>query len=392
MKITVAVHGRWHAFELAGELHRRGHLDRLMTTYPRAAAHRFLPPGVALETAPSLELLRRISGKIPAFPAPDAFIARRFAAFAARHLPEDSEILVSWSSATLEAMEPAHRNGARVVLERGSTHIAHQRDVLTAEYQRLGLAPPVIDPRIVAREEAEYEQADAIALPTRFAAETFRKRGFAADKLLVNPYGVALDRFQPSPPGVGRPRILFAGRVGPRKGVPHLIEAFRPLAGDAELHLVGSLEAGMASWLAKEDLKGVALRGAVPGHAMAREFAAAQIFCLPSLEEGMALVLPQAMAAGLAIVATPESGAGDLIEDGREGRLVPAGDAGALGDALAGLVGDAETRGAMGAAARARVADGFTWDDYGTRAVTLYAKLLATGRAAHSSSRQGVTP
>ncbi|MBC7952363.1 MAG: glycosyltransferase family 4 protein [Rhodospirillaceae bacterium] len=377
MKIAIAVHGRFHGFELAGELHRRHLLAGLLTTYPRFAVRRFLPPDVPISCAPWLELLRRLHGRWPVGPSPDVFIGAAFARFTATHLPK-ADVLVGWSGATLEAMAPAQARGMRVVIERGSSHIAHQAQVLAEEYARFGLAFQPVDARMIAREEAEYAQAHAIAVPTGFARDTFLARGIPAERLMVNPYGVDLSRFAPPTQRPdGKIRVLFVGRVGLRKGVPNLIHAFRRLAGSAELHLVGPVEAGMEPILSKAG-PGVVVRGPLPGGALAAEYGAAHVFCLPSLEEGLPLTLLQAMACGLPVVASPQTGAADVIDPGQEGLIVPSGDPDALAEALASLIADPDARHAMGAAARARVAHGHGWGDYAERAVAAYGRLLGS--------------
>lgn len=375
MKVCVAVHGRFHGFDLAGEMHRRGHLAALLTTYPGFAVRRFLPPDLPVASAPWLETWRRLHARLGLSGATDLAVGRGFARFVAGHLPSGADLLVGWSGATLEAIAPAKARGMTVVLERGSSHIGHQARVLAGEYARHGVDFRPVDPRMIARELAEYEAADAIAVPTGFARDTFVAAGIPAARIMVNPYGVDLSRF--APPAArpeGRPRLLLVGRIGLRKGIPTLLAAFQRLRGLAELHLVGPIEPGMERILAGPG-DGVAVRGPLPGGALAAEYAAAHLFCLPSLEEGLPLTMLQAMAAGLPVVATPETGAADVIEPGREGLIVPSGDADALADALAALLQDRDRREAMGAAARARVASGHSWSDYGERAVDAYARL-----------------
>lgn len=121
----------------------------------------------------------------------------------------------------------------------------------------------------------------------------------------------------------------------------------------------------------------VTVRGALPGAALPVEYQAADIFVLPSLEEGLPLVILQAMASGLPVVATQETGIADLITAAGEAVMVPSRDAGALAEALAQLAAQPELRRAMGAAGRRRVEAGYSWADYGARALSLYAGLLA---------------
>ncbi len=267
----------------------------------------------------------------------------------------------------------------KVVIERGSTHIQHQTDVLTRAYDACHLDFNETHPITIERELAEYETADAIAVPTRFAADTFVARGIPPEKLLVAPYGVDLERFRPAThrPADQPVRILFVGRVGIRKGLPGLLRAFQPISNIAELHLIGPVEPEMHELMKRLPMAGVTVHGALKADRLPEFYAAADIFCLPSLEEGFPLVLLQAMASGLPVVTTPEAGAADIMTDGREGAIVPSGGVGALTDALAALVTGAERRHAMGRAARALVeAGGWSWDDYAGRALANYRKLL----------------
>ena len=89
---------------------------------------------------------------------------------------------------------------------------------------------------------------------------------------------------------------------------------------------------------------------------------AADAVALPSLFEGLPLVLLEAMAAARPVVATAVGGIPDLVEDGRTGRLVAPGDPAALAAALAGVAADPEAARRLGAAARERVVEGNSWE------------------------------
>jgi glycosyltransferase involved in cell wall biosynthesis len=377
-RVVIAAHGRYHAFDLARELHRSGHLAQLTTTYPAFVARRFVPSDVDIKSAPALELWRRAHAKSALIPDPDPGLMRSFGRFAARTLPPTANLLVGWSAGILEAIAPAQARRMAVVVERGSTHIEAQADVLADAYRSFGLAPPRISPETIERELAEYEAADAIVTPSRFAAETFAARGIDPAKVHVNPLGVDPSRFVPADRGGRqRPTILFVGRVGVRKGVPWLLRGFAPLAARATLRIVGPVESGMDRIMAEEPTGGVRFTGPLRGEALRAAFAEADIFCLPSIEEGFALAILEAMAAGLPVVATNASGCGEAIDDGTEGLIVSTRDASALSDALTALVEDDERRVAMGEAARNRVVRDFGWDRYGARALDVYRRVLA---------------
>jgi glycosyltransferase involved in cell wall biosynthesis len=381
MKITVSVHGRYHAFELAKGLHQRKHLDQLLTTYPRFIARKSVGPSALIKSASVLELKRQVYSKFGIGGKPDLSISKSFGQFSQRQLNSDTDIFVGWSSASLEAIKPAQGFGTKVIIERGSTHISAQTDVLRDAYKQFGLFFNETKVEMIEREEQEYALADKIFVPSKYAAQTFVDRGIAADKIIVNGMGVDFEMFQaPSSRSLDRmPRIVFAGGVGIRKGVPWLLKAFKRLSSKAELHLIGPVSPDYEKMLRKEIGANVFVRGALPGHDLSSEYGRGDIFCLPSLEEGYGMVIPQAMACGLPVVTTNVVGAADLLQHAHNGLIVSPADSTALSDALERLIDDVDLRQTMGAYAQATVQQGQGWDDYVSRAVTLYETMLASG-------------
>jgi len=131
-------------------------------------------------------------------------------------------------------------------------------------------------------------------------------------------------------------------------------------AGLAELRLVGGGEQ-------PHNLPpGVVCLGQTPREALLREMSEADVFVFPSLFEGFALVILEAMAAGLPVITTPNTAGPDLIEDGKEGLIVPAGDANALREAMESLLHNPERARSMGRAAHEKAKE-FTWERYGER-------------------------
>lgn len=149
--------------------------------------------------------------------------------------------------------------------------------------------------------------------------------------------------------------VIFAGRLERDKGVTDLLEAWKagPPAG-AVLAIIGS--PGIKDPVAMDLLPAnVEYLGWTPD--AQAHIAAADIFVLPSHAEGMSNALLEAMAAGVACIATRVGAAETMIRDGEHGLLVDAGDAKALGNALRRLVDSADLRSALGAAGRERVGD-----------------------------------
>src|SRR5262249_12846773 len=157
-----------------------------------------------------------------------------------------------------------------------------------------------------------------------------------------------------------------------------LIEAFHGLRlPRAELWLVGPVAPEMEAFRRRYESPSIVFHGPRPQAELGRWYGRCAVFCLASLEEGMAMVVPQAIACGLPVIATRNSGAEEIVREGVEGHLVPVRDVEALRRRILELYEDPERRRAMGRAALARVRAGFTWDEYGDRVVAAYRALLA---------------
>jgi glycosyltransferase involved in cell wall biosynthesis len=192
------------------------------------------------------------------------------------------------------------------------------------------------------REKVAWKLVDRIVCGSQFVSDEIAAEGGPADKCVVVPYGVRTSEFRAASPRPVREalplRVLFVGSVGLRKGVPYLLEAARRLGPDkVRCRLVGGFSAP-ADVLQREAPANVELVGSVPRSQIAREYANADVFCLPSLCEGSATVIYEALAAGLPVLTTPN--AGSIVRDGVEGYIVPIRNAEAIADRLAHLASD----------------------------------------------------
>lgn len=150
----------------------------------------------------------------------------------------------------------------------------------------------------------------------------------------------------------GAPVVVFVGRIAPVKGIEHLLDAWATVPAPAELVIVGDgpMLGAMRDLARQLDLERIRFTGRVDS--TADYLRAADAWTLPSLAEGLPISLLEAMATGIACVATAVGGVPDMIEHGRDGLLVPAGDPGALAGALRLVCADPVLARALGAAAR----------------------------------------
>lgn len=327
MKARVTVHGRFHAFSMAAGLHAAGCLELLQTTHPEFIARKSLKADLPLDCSPHIEFIRRIGQRLGLNAKVEPWAARMFAQHVAKHISTcEADILVGWSSAILEALEPARKIGLRTVVERGSCHILHQLKMLENANARLGLVrPQPVPAEIISRELAEYDAADLITVPSTLAAQTFIDHGIDVDRLFVNPLGVDLGQFQ-SRPGArsdDRIRVVSVGTVGVRKGSAMLIEACAELDDRVELTLVGPVEPDFGAVLSWLPTDAVVMAGPLSRDSVHQAYADADIFCLPSVEEGFGMAVLEAMAAALPIVISDQVGAADVVEGGKQDSSFP---------------------------------------------------------------------
>ena len=214
----------------------------------------------------------------------------------------------------------------------------------------------------------EYELASLLLVYSECAAETFTNVGYPKEKLFYLPLATDTNRFTP---GTQPPlfRAVFTGALIKRKGVHTLLEAWHRLGlKDAELLLVGSVHAEMEPFLKQFATSTVRVAGFSPRPEDHLRQSSVHIF--PSTCEGSAKTTYDAAACGLAQISTRESG--DVVVDGETGYVVPANDVNALAEAILKLYKNPELLGSMGAAARRRMEENFTWDHFRARLLESY--------------------
>jgi len=241
-------------------------------------------------------------------------------------------------------------------------------------------------------QRAALRGARFVICTTPFTAERVQlHNGIPDERLRILPLTVAPDRFAGAPartPTTGVLRLLTLSRLSthaPDKGVDHAIEAVARLAARGvavRYDVVGDGDDRLRlERLARESGTGesIVFHGRLSDEALARRFADADAFVLPSKREGFGLVLLEAMQAGLPLVATPEGGIRHVLRDGANGLAVPYGSPDALADAL-GAMADPARRDRLGDEARADFETRFSYAAFSARLAAL-ADDLAVGRS-----------
>jgi glycosyltransferase involved in cell wall biosynthesis len=173
-----------------------------------------------------------------------------------------------------------------------------------------------------------------------------------------------------------KPHLLFVGRLAAQKNLPLLLKALDGVSDRFETTLVGrgELEAELKSMATDLGLKNVCFHGAAQGEELRQLYRDADVFVLPSLLEGMPLVLLEAMAMGLPIVATDVPGTRDLVASGENGLLVNVDEPRAMRKALMEVASDNQRYRRMSDASRAMAAS-YSWDKVVSDLTRIYSRI-----------------
>ena len=324
---------------------------------------------------------------------------------AGRHATQASHV-VAYEGFALEAFQALRATGAgRTVLSYPVAHHRHRRQRRLQELVRqpeFATTWPDFDDWPAGHEQRlddEIELADCVLLGSGYARDSFLQQGVPAGKLCVVPYGVDLDVFHPTrrpsksapetptaaaataafaahiaPPAPAAFEAVFAGQLTQRKGLSYLLRGWQQFARPgARLTLIGAV-VGDSRPLARHAAGCVHLPHQTRSE-LAQRFRDAHVLVFPTLVEGMPLVVLEAMACGLPVIATA-NGPGEIVRDGVDGFLIPECDAQAVCDRLDRLHRDRDLCAWMGRNAAARARE-FSWDAYTARAMQAMAPRAA---------------
>lgn len=397
LKVLVAHPGTQHSYQTALALQKAGMLQRYATGFyyrPSSLAsmllkllpqwlaarlerqllrrrHAELDPGLIC-TSPWLELSYIISARLKFTKLSGRVLRwrnRRFDKKTARMVEAmRPDAVICYDSCALETFRACKKTGSLAILDQSSPPLYSTLEILRDEARlrptEPGAASLDMPAWLIEQCRQETKAADRILAASEFVRDCLVGGGVPPARIARLPYGVDTARFYPKKrQGDGKFRVLYVGRISRGKGVQYLLEAFLRLGlPDAELVLVGST--------AIEEEALAPYRGIfrhvpqVPHGEIAAYFQSADIFVFPSLFEGMALVVLEAMASGLPVITTPN--AGSVVRDGIDGAIVPIRDAAALKEKMRLLYQDHALRESMGRQARLRAQD-YTWDAYHRR-------------------------
>jgi glycosyltransferase involved in cell wall biosynthesis len=260
------------------------------------------------------------------YQAQDRAVASRL-----RRQPGRFSGVYTYEDGALETLRAASELNLRRVYDLPIAFWTTLRQLLAEECERLPawkqtLGGGVTDSSAkLERKSQELDLAEIVLCPSQFVARSLPETARAKKKVVVTPFGsppCAPPASAPAPGANGKLRVLFAGSMSQRKGLGDLFAAMRLLKrSDVELVLLGSPQAPMEFY--RQEFGGFVHEPNRPHAEVLQLMRRCHVLCLPSIVEGRALVMQEAMSQGLPLLITPNTGGEDLIEDGVTGFLVP---------------------------------------------------------------------
>jgi glycosyltransferase involved in cell wall biosynthesis len=277
------------------------------------------------------------------------------------------DAVYAYEDGALETFRAARRQGIKTVYE---LPIAYWKSVHELLEEEAELCPGWADTMPSAqdsaektdRKDAELELADQIVVPSDYVFGTLPEAVRLSARVRVCPYGAPqiVGRSQ-TERRHGKLRVLFVGGLTQRKGVAYLLQALRKVDARVEVTLIGS-RVGRCAEL-DEALGRYRYIPTMPHSHVLAEMERQDVLVFPTLSEGLALVILEAMSRGMAVVTTANSGGLGIIRDGVEGFIVPIRSPEALADRIERLAGDRDLLEAMSEAALKRARE-CTWQKY----------------------------
>ena len=286
----------------------------------------------------------------------------------------DFDIFFGFETTSLESFRICKRLDKICLLDLPIAHYKKQQELLSSvNYSPYGNKKTAN--RINKNKEAELQLADYVIVPSDFVKQTLLDSSVPEKKIIKIPYGVDLDifRLKENYRKEGKFKILYVGAITIRKGLKYLLEAYKNLGlRNSELILVGGMADG--KYLLKECKGLYSYTPFVTQKELNNFYQEADIFVFPSILEGFAQVVIEAMACGTPVIVTPNTGSCDAVRDGVDGFIVPIMNVEKLEEKILYFYENRDKTEEMGRNARAQ-AEKYSWENYREKIRELILKI-----------------
>jgi glycosyltransferase involved in cell wall biosynthesis len=383
MNVTVVVGGKFHAFNLAEQLEKKGYLLKLITSYPACKINKNFN---LKKNKTTTIIFKEVVERLILFLKLEKYLGflffylnKYFEYFSSKKIDyKNSSIIVGWSGFSYKTFVKAKNYNILKILERGSSHIQFQSEILSEEYKIFNIEYK-IEKKFIEQELKEYSLADYISVPSNFSKKTFLEKGFKDEKIIVTPYGVDLIDFFPKTKIDKTFRFIYVGQISFRKGSLYTLKAFQELnLPESELMMIGHCEYKIKPFLKEyEKNKRIKFISHVKQADLINYYNNSDVFVISSIEDGFAMVILQALACGLPVICTPNSGGSELIRNEFNGYVVPIRNINELKKKMNMLYQDKQQLTLLKKNIK-KQKNFLSWDNYGNKIEKVYKSLLKT--------------
>ncbi len=291
----------------------------------------------------------------------------------AKNILSKSSIVIGFDTSSLVLIKRANELNKPFILDVSIAHSITKNKIyntLVQVFPEWAQFIELKEPQYIELEQQEFINANALVVASKFTMQTLIDQGINPSKIFINPYGINLDDFalKQTYSSNNNIKFIFIGLVDVRKGIPFLLNTWKKInSSSLELSLVGSITDDVKNIITdKFSNLNITIQGKIPHSELPVLLVKHDVFIFPTYFEGFGLVILEAMACGLPVITTTASAGPDIIENGKEGFIIEAGDEIALTNAINFFIDNPTQIEIMGRAARKKAAQ-YSWDAYGER-------------------------
>lgn len=373
MKVVIAATARFHLFDTAEQLKKRGMLARMVTgILPSRIRKTSLDPE-DFAHAPFWQSLYFMGfAKLPDGPLLRAIERKAHEEVdneACYHIGE-ADALITMGNTGLKAARQVLNKGGIFFVDRPVLHLRSQDQVLAEAYSHAQVNYLPLDERKIKDAEEEYELANGILVPSKVVAQSMVDRGLPAEKIFILNQAADLSLFRPDGEAPEDMFTLgFAGNVTIQKGIHVLTEAVEKLKSQRiRLWIAGMVQPEAHKFIKRLDkVCELHMLNKISADALRKQMSQSHAFVLPSVQDGFGLVTPQAMGCGTAVIVSDKAGSSEIVKHGRNGLVFKSGDSEDLAAQIERLIRSPDEAHEMGLEARSALQHIGGWEEYGDK-------------------------
>ena len=311
--------GKFHHFELAKAIHKKNQLIKIICGYPWIKLKKEGLSKKYVECVNLISIVFHLALRCKLYFILNFLNKIIHKIIEKKHLKhlDKCNIIIGLSGSLYKSVDHIKKKNIFYICERASAHIEFQNKILREEYKINNLYYKPIPSWIIKRELYEYEKSDFILTPSNFAKKTFIEKGF--HKIEKINFPVNTERFYHIKKSIDNKKfvITFLGQISLQKGFHYLLKAFKEFKHPKkELQVIGLHTSDKKFFLdiiKKERIDNIIFKNHIPNTELKYFLNKSDCFVLPSIQDGYAISVIQAIACGIPVIVTKNTGAEEYV-------------------------------------------------------------------------------